>query len=194
MRSARATLSLMRTDRVVVAVDDEDGAATRSQAFRNASVTATLETPRGVGQRPWLGLEAPSDAVLDLLRRVRFAEHLTEEELEEVLVVALPVVAVVLGPTLGGFESDPGTGTRCARRLDGRERNCRADRHHAEHTLGARRLRPAWSRARRPTGRPARRVRAGGIEHRDGVGGELVIRVVLGTDRRSSHRNPGHRT
>ena len=49
-------------------------------------------------------LEAPADAVLDRLGRVRLGEHLRDEELEEVAVVAEPVVAVVLRPALVGVE------------------------------------------------------------------------------------------
>src|SRR5947209_4547226 len=45
-------------------------------------------------------LEAPGDAVLDLLRGVRLGEDLREEELQEVEVVLQPVVAVVLRPAL----------------------------------------------------------------------------------------------
>jgi hypothetical protein len=45
-------------------------------------------------------VQAPADAVLGGLGRVRFGEHLGEEELEEAAVVAQPVVAVVLRPAL----------------------------------------------------------------------------------------------
>jgi hypothetical protein len=49
-------------------------------------------------QRKRLGvrIEAPRDAVLDLFGRVRLAEDLAEKELQEVLVVLEPVVAVEL--------------------------------------------------------------------------------------------------
>ena len=52
----------------------------------------------GRDERLGVGLEAPADAVLALLGGVRLGEALREEELEEVLVVLEPVVAVPLPP------------------------------------------------------------------------------------------------
>ena len=51
-----------------------------------------------------VGLQAPLRAVLDLLGGVRLGQRRRPEELEEAPVVPLPVVAVVLGPSLVGVE------------------------------------------------------------------------------------------
>src|SRR5262245_8701960 len=59
-------------------------------------VPAAKADQQGLGVR----LEAPADAVLDLLRRVRLREHLRDEELDVPRPVAQPVVAVLLCPAL----------------------------------------------------------------------------------------------
>ena len=124
-------------DRVLVAVDDEHRARglARSTARKHV-VVAAMQATRRVGQRAGLDLEAPADAVLDLLGRVRLGEHPPEEELEEALVVALPVVPVVLGPALGRCRAAPRTGARGARDAPGPA----APRHRSttkpEHPLG----------------------------------------------------------
>ena len=113
------------------------------------------------------------DAVLDRLRRVGFGEHAPEEELEEAVVVELPVVAVVLGPSLGRGERLV-EGVHRPLGMGRRERYGRTDRHHAEHAVGAvgrhldrpqraarecRRARPARSRWRRAPPACRRRTR-----------------------------------
>src|SRR5262245_38792007 len=57
-----------------------------------------------VDQRLRISIQAPLDAVLDLLGRMRLAEAPSEEELQEIAVVAAPVMAVVLGPTFRCLE------------------------------------------------------------------------------------------
>src|SRR5439155_8610318 len=86
-------------DRVPIAVDHEYG-----------TPHATGERARLLGGQPGpilrgderlsVRLETPADAVLDRLRRVWLGEDLRDEELDEVAVIAKPVVAVVLGPAL----------------------------------------------------------------------------------------------
>src|SRR5438270_13161046 len=49
-----------------------------------------------------VSLEPPTDRVLALLGRVWLGEDLREEELQEILVVSEPVVAVPLTPVLVG--------------------------------------------------------------------------------------------
>jgi hypothetical protein len=89
---------------VDVAVDHEHRTPNPRADVRELLATAQVERGRGVREGLGVGLETPSDAVLDLLGRVRLVEHLAEEVLEEPLVVALPVVAVVRRPALLGFE------------------------------------------------------------------------------------------
>ncbi len=89
----------VRADEVFVTVDHERRAAHARADLPEALRAAAQPDPSGrVGERLGVGLERPTDAVLDLLARVRLAEALGEEELEEGEIVALPVVAVVLGP------------------------------------------------------------------------------------------------
>ncbi|MEJ7719774.1 MAG: hypothetical protein WKF58_04750 [Ilumatobacteraceae bacterium] len=123
------------TDGVIVAVDHEHGAASSFAHRREALEPACVETSFRVDQERWFDLEAPADAVLDLLGRVRLGEDPTEEELEESRVVTLPGDRVVAGPTIG-------LGERSLERVDialgvtGSQRHRRADAHHAEHSVG----------------------------------------------------------
>ena len=90
-------------DRVVGALDHEHRAADAAAELAHGllvEASPPLRRDERLGRR----LEAPADAVLDRLRRVRLGEHLREEELEEAAVVAQPVVAVVLRPALVGVE------------------------------------------------------------------------------------------
>ena len=53
-------------------------------------------------QRLRVGIKSPAARVLALLGGVRLVEHLRKEELEEILVVLQPVIAVPLLPVLVG--------------------------------------------------------------------------------------------
>ena len=88
-----------RRDRVALAVDHEHG--TPNAAAEGARLLGGQTRPVLCRrQRLAIRLERPPDGVLDRLRRVRLGEHLRHEELDEVAVVAKPVVPVVLRPTL----------------------------------------------------------------------------------------------
>ena len=93
---------LERPDRVVGPVDHQHG--TRDALAEARELRRIVQPAAEIGERQRLRrrLQAPPDAVLDLLGRVRLGEHLPEEELEEVAVVLEPVVAIVLGPALVG--------------------------------------------------------------------------------------------
>ena len=103
LRHAHAALEL--DDVVVGAVDDHHRAAQAPQerldlfCARDAR-RRTACRDQGLGIR----VEAPGDAVLDLLGRVRLGEHLAEEELEEPAIVPQPEVPVELRPALVGLE------------------------------------------------------------------------------------------
>ena len=110
VRSASSIAHAVRRRCVVVAGDHQHRAAhARAQLDERLAITSGASEsgvhPLG-GQDQRLGrrLQSPADAVLDLLGGVRLAERLREEELEEALVVAPPVVPVVLGPALVGVE------------------------------------------------------------------------------------------
>ena len=94
-----------RVECVLVAVQDEHRAANPSADVAEALAAAELERLVALDQCLGRDLEAPADGVLDLLRRVRLGEHSPEEELEELLVVLEPVVAVVLRPPVLGVEA-----------------------------------------------------------------------------------------
>ncbi len=126
----------MRPDRIVPAVDDEDGTAhARGQL---ASLVGVLDTACALRRDEHLRrrLERPVHGVLDLLGRVRLGEHLREEELEEVGVMLEPVLAVVLQPSLVRIEllveRDHGAASRRRRA----ERQRRSDEDHALDALG----------------------------------------------------------
>ncbi len=89
--SARAATGGVGPDGVLVAVDHEDRARTRSQTERKPSRPHSVQPAQRVGDHVGVVVECPPDAVLDLLGRVRLGEHLAEEELEEAGVVAVPV-------------------------------------------------------------------------------------------------------
>ena len=88
----------VRADRVLVAVHDEHRAADARAEIGELDTGRQADSRVVVGERLGRRLEGPRDAVLDLLRRVRLREALPQEELEEVAVVAQPVVDVVLRP------------------------------------------------------------------------------------------------
>ena len=143
---------------------------------RRANSSGSFELAAQVRERERLArrLEAPADAVLDLLRRVRLGEGLREEELEEVAVVLEPVVAVVLRPALVRLQR------LVERRLHARpvhaERRGRRDEHGAVDALGVlggEQGAPEGA-GRQPDDHGA--VGAGGVHHRDGVRDELASR------------------
>ena len=74
------------------------GQSTRARSSRTLSSSCEARRELRRDERLGVRVEAPADRVLALLRRVRLGEALREEELEEVLVVLEPVVAVPLAP------------------------------------------------------------------------------------------------
>jgi hypothetical protein len=166
-----------RPDRVVGAVDDEhragDAAADLPEGFAVVQLPALVSQGQG---RP-IGVQAPSDAVLDLLGRVRLGEHLAEEELEEVAVVLEPVVAVVLVPPVVGLHRLVERGGRAdgvlRERRGGRDEGCPLD---ALGMLGREERAPEGA-GREPHEDGA--VGLGGVHDGQRVGGELALRVCL---------------
>src|SRR5215208_5226869 len=116
-------------DRVLGALDHQHRATHPPGQLESGLTVEVLGELRGY-QRLGAGLEAPADAVLDRLRRMRLREHLREEELEEAAVVLQPVVAVVLRPALVAFELlVPGVGPTyrsLAERNRGADEDCAA--------------------------------------------------------------------
>ena len=167
-----------RPDAVVVAVQDEhragDALAERGEP---RPVVHQLPAEMRQGERVGRRVEAPADAVLDLLRRVRLAERLAEEELEELAVVLEPERAVPLRPALVGVEAR--VEVRHDARAVLRERRRRADQGDALDALGV--LGGEQRRPQRAGGQrhQERSVRARGVQHRDRVGGELALGVRL---------------
>ncbi len=181
----------VRTDAVVVAVDDEHGRGDSRADGAEALELAGLLAPRRIDQHRRWDLLAPLDAVLDLLGRVRLVEHLGEEELGEVAVVLQPVVAVVLGPAVGrvdfGIE-----GVDRALHVPGRERRRRSDGDEPVDALGVvggELDTPRRTARQRDEDRP---VGAGRVEHGTDVVGELEVGVRLTPDGRRRH--PGAAT
>jgi hypothetical protein len=121
----------MRPNRVLVAVHDEHRAAHARAQLGELDPGRQLDPVHVVGDRLGRRFERPADAVLDLLRRMRFREALPEEVLEEGAVVAQPVVVVVLGPALIRLK-------RFVERIDGAlgERRCERDRRPDEGRAG----------------------------------------------------------
>ena len=93
----RRTLRV-RADAVLVALDDEHGAADARGASPRALAGRQLRPAGRVGQRLGRRLEPPADAVLDLLGRVRLAARLREEELEELAIAGRGEMAVERRP------------------------------------------------------------------------------------------------
>jgi hypothetical protein len=90
----------VRADGVLAAVDDHHRTANPPAAL--PKVVRRRQCARDVNERLGIGIEAPADAVLDLLRRMGLREHPSEEELEEAAVVLHPVVPVQLRPSVIG--------------------------------------------------------------------------------------------
>ncbi len=167
----------MWADQVAIAVDHEHRALHALAGLAELLEPAEVERRHRVGERRGVGLERPADAVLDLLRRVRLVEDPGEEELEEALVVPLPVVAVVLRPALVGVEllleaaDDRSLGEPWG------ERNRRADVGDRRHTVGVvRGEQGAPQRAARDS-HEHRALGVRRVQHGDRVGRELGLDV-----------------
>lgn len=89
---------LVRHHRILVAVHDEDRAAHLPADRLRVLGGGRVKSRSGAQQRLGIGVEAPPEAVLALLVRVRLGEHLRHEELDPTAVVGQPVVAVGLLP------------------------------------------------------------------------------------------------
>ena len=81
-----------------------------SSSARSSSFSQSPSRPSS--DRLRVGLETPTDGVLDLLGGVRLGEDLREEELEIAGPVPQPIVTVGLRPALFGVESHRRTRTR----------------------------------------------------------------------------------
>src|SRR5262249_21192242 len=92
----------VRKDPVLRAVDDEHRAlhAPRQRELLLAREAAATAAVRRSDERLRVGLEPPADAVLDLLGRVRLAEHVPHPPLDEVGIPPAPVLGVELAPAL----------------------------------------------------------------------------------------------
>jgi hypothetical protein len=87
---------------VLVSMDDEHRAANPRRQFPGIlRVERRCIVRRDEGLR--VGLQAPADAVLDGLRRMRLREDFPDEEVDPVFVSGEPVVPVVLRPALVDF-------------------------------------------------------------------------------------------
>ena len=171
--------ALVRLAAVTVAVNGEDGAldpAKHRLGFllaRRGDRTLLVHD-----QRLRSDVHRPANCVLGLLRRVRLAEQLAEEELREAAPVPQPVVPVLLVPALVDVEL--GLEAGCVRAMRDRRREVRRpgrDRDDAEHAFGIHR--------RGEQGPPAARAQpdqhgaldADRVHDRDRVFDELGVRV-----------------
>ena len=167
---------------VVASVDDEHRAIDAGEQFAHALLVLEPGCELGRDERLGVRLEAPADAVLALLRRVRLGEALREEELEEVLVALEPVVAVPLVPAdvlLARL-------AELLHRLQPRGRRRQRQGWGDEHQLG-----DALGVARREVQRPLRAARerhqhrllgAGRIHDGERIGGELLLAIRVGPE------------
>ncbi len=168
------------------AVQHGDGAAhppaDRFQRGADRAVQAQ-RARNGVGQGRGCDLQTPPDAVLDLLGGVRLAEHRAEEELQELgvatlapaVLVELPPAGVLRQPLVVGVPVPAGPGKG--------EPAGRGDGDQPEHPL-----RVVRGQVHRPAGPPGqgdqhRLPGVGGVQHRQGVGGELLVGVGRRPDR-----------
>ncbi len=169
----------VRPDPVVVAVDHQGRAAHPRERGGERLRQRQLRAAVGVGQRLRRRLEPPADAVLDLLRAVRLAERLREEELEELAVVGRPVVPVELGPVLRRpqLHFEP---VGLPRRVLPADRDGGRDVDDARHPLRMVRREPAGPQRAGGEADDRRALDADGVQHRQRVGGELADGVRLG--------------
>ena len=159
-------------------VDHEHRAMDAREQLAHALLVLEPRRQLGRDQRLGVRLEPPADRVLALLRRVRLGEALREEELEEVLVVLEPVVAVPLPPA-------------DVRRRAARSNSCIAfsrgvaggsGRAGAMNTILSTRSGWLGGEVQRPLRAPRERhqhraLRAGRVHHGERVGGELLLAV-----------------
>ena len=133
----RGAADVMGDDRVLVAVHDQHRAAHAAAQLARAAPRIRPGTSAAISVSA-IGVEAPGDAVLDLLGRVRLGEHLREEELDKPGVVAPPGVCVVSSPAVSSAPvstSNAGGGFALgAERKAEVERG--ADQHEAAHPVG----------------------------------------------------------
>ncbi len=130
-------------------------------------------------QRRCIRLEPPSDGVLVRLRGVRLGQALREEELEEVLVLLDPVVAVVLPPTVVRLAWLLERLGRPRPRHRRRQRESRSDERDLLDPLGM-----IGREDERPLGPPRQRdedcaLGAGRVQHSERIRGELVLPVRI---------------
>ena len=124
-----------RAHRVVASVDHEHRAVDAGQELTDGILVLQAGRKLRRDQRFGVRLEPPADRILALLRGVRLGEALREEELEEVLIVLEPVVAVPLPPAVVlGARLEELLG-RLAARHDRWQRQRRRDEHHPLHPL-----------------------------------------------------------
>ena len=179
-RPGQAGAGLGTDDGVCAALDDQAGAADPGDQRRHIALRVPDRGTPGVGERRSRGLECPADAVLGGLGRMRLGEHLGEEELQESLVVARPVVSVVLGPALAGAEPvlKPSQIGKPGRR-ERRQRCRRADEDLARYPLRAEHGHIQRVRRSEGEGDNHRAVGAGGIHDGQRVGRELRRHVAV---------------
>ena len=123
----------------------------------------------GVGQRPGVALEGPSHAVLDLLGGVRLGEAPAEEELRVAPEVPGPVARVLLGPALVRVQRlVEGESRALGERRGDRELGRHEER--AGHPLGVLDGQDQGARGAAAVHHEHAPIRAGGVEHRQGVG------------------------
>ena len=172
-------------DRVVAPVDHEHRAIDAGAELAHALLVLEPRCQLRRDQRLRVRLEPPADAVLALLRRVRLGEALREEELEEVLVVLEPVVAVPLLPAVVVVARLARTpGSALGRGVRRRQRQSRRDEDHACRPA------PGGSAASSSDAFRAARERhehralgAGCVHDRERIGGELLLAVGVGLGR-----------
>ena len=172
-----------RADGVVAAVDDEHRAVDARQELAHALLVRQPRCELRRDQRLGVRLQAPADRVLARLRRVGLGEALREEELEELLVVLEPVVAVPLPPAVVVVARLAELRGRPAAGHDRRQRQRRRDEDHLLDPLGV--ARGEVQRPFRAAGqRHQHRALGGGrVHHRERVGGELLLPVGVGLGR-----------
>ena len=166
-----------RDEVVLVALGHEQRAVEAAEQLADRRLVGAGRADRE-GERLRVALEAPADAVLELLRRVRLRIAAAEEELEVAAEVLRPVVAVRLLPALVGR-------ARLVERVAGalgqrrRQRQRRGHEHRAGHALGV--LGGEHERAGRTgaVGDEHAAAGAGRVEHREGVVG-VGPRAVVG--------------
>ena len=174
-----------RSHGVVAAVDHEHRAVDPGrEAPRTPSSSVEARCELGRDQRLGVGLEAPADRVLARLRRVRLGEALREEELEELLVVLEPVVAVPLPPA-DVVVARLAELTAAARSRGTTGGSGRAGAMKTSFSTRSGWLAASVQRPFRASGERHQHGALGGgcVHHRERVGGELLLPVRVGLGR-----------